>query len=414
MFSCCCLLAAAQSVITGKVVNQATQEPIAGASVFISNTSRGTVSDKNGNFELRDISQGKYDLVISSIGFETNVFSFSSSELPLTLMVELRVKVRVLDNVTVEPSLEEGWDKWGKTFRDAFIGVTPSADDCKIRNEKSIRFRFFRKSNRLIAYSDEPIIIENRALGYRIKYQLENFEINFKVGSSAYAGFPLFEDMDGDRKEVRRRWRNARDKAYYGSIMHFVRALYEDKLLAEGFEVRRMVRTPNYEKERVRQLYRSGLIKSSGGTISFRNGRDVSTPLKVEGSTPDSSAYYDRVLHQNDNIDTYGTDILTADSIIYAVQPGYKELFFLNHLSIVYKNEKEDPAYLEYHREKRSPYFQRSLIWLVGETAIAIYPDGSYFPPEEIFSSAYWGWSEKMAEMLPLDFWPFEKIPALK
>ncbi|MBL7758006.1 MAG: carboxypeptidase-like regulatory domain-containing protein, partial [Chitinophagaceae bacterium] len=38
----------AQSVIKGRVVNAVSQEPVAGASVFISNTSKGTVSDKNG------------------------------------------------------------------------------------------------------------------------------------------------------------------------------------------------------------------------------------------------------------------------------------------------------------------------------------------------------------------------------
>lgn len=169
-----------QRSIKGKVVNGITGEVLPGASVFISNTSKGTISNKQGYFELNDIPIGKHDLVISSIGYETNAFSFSAEQLPLQLKVEMEVKVRELPNVTVEPSVEEGWDKWGRLFMDNFIGSTPNAAQCKIKNEKSIRFRFYKKSNRVIAWCDEPLIVENKALGYKISYQLEDFEVNFK------------------------------------------------------------------------------------------------------------------------------------------------------------------------------------------------------------------------------------------
>jgi len=401
----------AQSVISGRVVNATSQEPVAGASVFISNTSKGTVSDKNGYFELRDIASGKYDLVISSVGYETNAFSFSSAQLPLSLKVEMQVKVRTLENVVVEPSVEEGWDKWGRLFTENFLGMTPAAEQCKIKNEKNIRFRFYKKSNRIIAYCDEPIIVENRSLGYRIKYQLESFEVRFREGSSAYTGFALFEDMDEKKKEVRRRWRQSRDKAFYGSMMHFMRATYENTLVAEGFEVRRMVRNYNQEKQRVKELYRERARVSSGNVLSVRVGGNNNAPViqSRDSVGADSSAYYTRILNQDDYTDVYARETLTADSLLYAVHPGFKEIYFPNYLLITYKKETEDPAYLAYHREKRSVTFQRSLVWLINPVTIAIYPDGSYYPPDQIFSSAYWGWSEKMAEMLPLDFRPYDK-----
>lgn len=69
--------ASAQHFIKGTVVNESTGAPIAGTSVFISNTSKGTVSNSNGYFELTDVPAGKHELVVSSIGYETNVFSFS-------------------------------------------------------------------------------------------------------------------------------------------------------------------------------------------------------------------------------------------------------------------------------------------------------------------------------------------------
>src|SRR5215510_3614474 len=107
-----------QQTIKGRVIAAGSGQPLPGSSVFITNTSKGTTADKNGYFELNDVPAGKHELIISGIGYETNVYSFSSEQLPLQLRVEMEIKVQELNNVTVEPFLEEGWDKWGQTFLD--------------------------------------------------------------------------------------------------------------------------------------------------------------------------------------------------------------------------------------------------------------------------------------------------------
>jgi len=182
----------AQRSIRGRVVNAATGAAVPGSSVFITNTSRGTVSDNNGQFVLTDVPPGKHELIISSVGYETNVFSFNDAQLPLQLKVELAIKVKELENVNVEPSVEEGWDKWGRVFLDHFIGTTARATQCRIKNEKAIRFRYYKKSRRLTAYCDEPVLIENKALGYSISYQLESFEINYTDKTMFFVGYSLF------------------------------------------------------------------------------------------------------------------------------------------------------------------------------------------------------------------------------
>lgn len=400
-----------QGTIQGRVVTASSKEPLAGGSVFISNTSYGTVTNKDGYFEITGIPPGKYDLIISSVGYETNVYSFSTDQLPLKLRVELEVKVRELQNVVVEPSVEEGWDKWGKVFLDNFVGQTPNAKQCKIKNEESIRFRYYRKSNRLVAYSDDQIILENKALGYIIRYQLEDFEINYKKNITFFVGYPLFEEIDKKRKGLQRRWQKNRDKVYYGSMMHFMRSVYNNKLAESGYEVRRMVRKPNLEKERIRKIYRPtrlmGAVKisSNGQSMAIQNKDSVSK---------DSSEYYQRVLSQNDNIDTYSRDTLTADSLIVEQKGEFKGLYFDDYLYVTYKRELEDEEYLLYCNERRKPTFQRSYIFLQNHQLIAIDPNGSYFPPQEVFSMAYWGWNEKMSNLLPLDYKPFTETSNLK
>jgi hypothetical protein len=374
----------AQQKIKGAVINAATKEPIAGSSVFLNNTSIGTATDKNGHFELSNVPGGRQELIVSSIGYTTYALAFNSTELPMNVTVELAVKMKELDNVIVEPFEEGGWDKWGGLFTQNFIGTTPRAKYCKIKNYKAIRFRLYKKSNRLVAFSDEPLVIENKALGYNIIYQLEDFEISFKARTSVYAGYPFFEEIDKSRKGLLNRWQNARDKAYYGSMTHFMRSLYTDSLIQSGYEVRRMKRTRNYEKDRVRKIY------NPSGVIS------------------DSNSYYERILRQRDEIDTYGRQILPADSLIVGANDQYKYLYFTDYLFITYKKEMEESDYITSgpFPENRKPGFQNSYIYLVEPEAISIDVNGNYFSPRNIITSSYWGWSEKIADMLPIDYEP--------
>ena len=395
------IAAAGQMSIKGVVVNDATGLPIVGSSVFISNSSKGTVSNNSGQFELNNIPPGKYDLVISCIGYETNVLSFNDAQLPLRLKVELTLKAKELENVVVEPSVEEGWDKWGKMFMENFIGSTQNALQCNIKNTNKIRFRYYKKSNRVIAYCNEPVLIENKALGYTLKYQLENFEVNYKDRTTFYLGYPLFEDMTKDSKQIKGRWAKNRQEAFKGSVTHFMQALYSNKLAAEDFEVRRMVRGPNLEKERVKAIYKTTIISNGE-----KNGNGVSIIIsgKAQATGGDSSAYYQRIMRQPDQLDVYGSTIVTADSIIVANEGRYKGLHFNDYLYITYKGEKEEEAYLRTQMEKRSATFQRSLVILINGELITFDEAGSYFNPQDFLTSGYWGWSEKMANLLPTDY----------
>ncbi len=391
----------AQRTIKGRVVNAATGMPVPGSSVFISSTSKGTVSNNAGTFELTEVPSGKHELVISSIGYETNVFSFSDAQLPLQLKVELTIKVKELENVIVEPSLEEGWDKWGRTFMNEFVGKTANANQCRVKNEKAIRFRYYKKSNRLIAYCDEPVLLENKALGYLISYQLEQFEVNYKEGTVFYLGYPLFEQLDKNSKGPRQKWENKRQEAHNGSIMHFMQSLYANRLLEEGFEVRRLVRTPNYEKQRVKSLYRaSSLIKkqASGNGVTFEIKKEAA------GNPADSMSYYESVMRQNDHLEKYGSSFLTADSLIIDSSGAFKGLNFENYLFITYRNEKEEAGYLLTQYPQRKAGFQQSIVTLINDEVILLEKNGNYYDPRNFFTSYYWGWSEKMANSLPLDY----------
>src|SRR5215217_8200401 len=94
--------------ITGKIFNSSGQ-PIGNCNVFISNTTRGTTSNNDGVFIITNVPAGKHELVVSSVVYETYVLPFSGDQLPLSIEVVLKLKIKELENVTVEPFEEGGW-----------------------------------------------------------------------------------------------------------------------------------------------------------------------------------------------------------------------------------------------------------------------------------------------------------------
>jgi len=395
-------VAAQSNFIKGRVVHEETGQPIGNASVFITNTSKGTVSNAAGEFELINVPEGTHDLVISCIGYETVVDTYQAKELPLQIKAQLKPHAQELETVVVEPFEKDGWAKWGKFFMENFIGTTSFSYRCSIKNYKTLRFRFSKTKNRLVVVATEPLIIENKALGYKVQYQLEEFSYSFKDRVQVYFGYTLFDNLDKD--PPKRRQLMNREKAYYGSIMHFMASLYSNRLKEEGFDVRRLVKTPNLEKERVRKILANGVAQAKE-TINDRGTRVIIVGnSNSPGNGKDSMEYYNRVMRQPDMLEQYGNDLLTADSLVTKVDDKYKSFFFNDNLYVVYKNEKEEGEYLSYTHEIRSASSQRSVIVLTAASPLLIDASGNYSMPQYLMSYGYWGWSEKISGLLPLDY----------
>jgi CarboxypepD_reg-like domain len=371
--------------IIGKVINEKSGEGIPNASIFISNTSKGTISNSKGEFELMNVPEGTYDLVVSCIGYETFVYTYKLIQLPLRIEVRMANKLEELQTVVIEPFEKDGWKSWGPFFMENFIGTSANAKKCTIKNYTALHFRKSKKKNQLTVTADEPLIVENKALGYKIQYQLEGFSFDFGKNILQYAGYTLFDELN--KKGPGKHQIKNREKAYRGSITHFMASLYKNRLLEEGFEVKRLYKKPNLEKERIKKIYAS--------SASLRT---------INSTSRDSSGYYEHILRQPNEIETYGKTFLTADSLIVAPDAANIRLFFDNYLDVFYKKEKEDKEYLQSINEKRLPWYRHSVVFLNNGRAILIDANGNYAMPLDFMSYGYWSWSEKIATLLPLDY----------
>jgi hypothetical protein len=220
------------------IVTDVAGKPLRGCSVYLSNTSYGSVTSASGEFFIKNLPDGKYQLVISAIGYEASVITISSEAYPKDLKVKLKNRSTELSEVVVEPVDKNGWSKWGKYFTDNFIGKTPNARQCRIINYKEIKFRFSKKNNKLTARCDKPLLIENTALGYSVRFQLVEFSADFNTNFILFVGYPYFVEMAaGDDFRRAAAWNKKRKEAYYGSLLHFMRATYKNQLNEEGYSI---------------------------------------------------------------------------------------------------------------------------------------------------------------------------------
>ncbi len=95
-----CISTYSQNSISGKLVDLETNQPIIGGNVYISKLEKGSITNLNGEFQLSNIPEGEWNMVISFIGYTTKTVSFSSpSENPL--IIELQPTAIEMEEVIV-------------------------------------------------------------------------------------------------------------------------------------------------------------------------------------------------------------------------------------------------------------------------------------------------------------------------
>ncbi|NHN24513.1 hypothetical protein FIA58_002390 [Flavobacterium jejuense] len=99
-------------------------------------------------------------------------------------------------------------------------------------------FKYDEENYIFDAFSDRPLHIENKYLGYNIEYNLLNFQCNLvklsadykNVSSSIFGGTSVFTDVDSSDEKLERR-----KISYYGSTLHLFRTMVEGKWLNDQY-----------------------------------------------------------------------------------------------------------------------------------------------------------------------------------
>jgi len=231
-----CLFAYNQ-VIKGTILDNDTKNAIYSAAVYISGTSVGALSDKNGNFQLNISKYNSLPLTVSAIGYYSVTINDLTGGKPL--LIYLNPKVFELNEVVVNAKSNPRKRRENLTiFRNEFLGRSGNVLNCEIINEDDIIFESSSDNNTLRAFASRPILIDNRALGYKITYYLDKFEYEKESKIFSFRGNIFFEEDSTTDKAKLQFFERKRRNAYLGSRMHFFRSLWINDLNENGFTVR--------------------------------------------------------------------------------------------------------------------------------------------------------------------------------
>ena len=335
--------------VSGKVLNQQSGLPMPAASVFAQNTTLGTVTDDNGNFKL-SLPQGGYDLVITFTGYRTESKRITTADANENITINLKEKEKELETIAIISTNEvtDGLAKYGVFFNEEFIGKTDNSKRTTIQNPDVLHFFYSKKKNRLKITATEPLIIKNEALGYNIKYTIDSFTHEYNSGTSIYTGFPLYEEMQGDSTQ-KLVWETNRKAAYNGSLLHFMRSVYNKDLKTQQFEIQ---------------------------FIISQNGKD--NAIKIKDA-------YAAINYEKDD-STQTVEIL----------PNQKDV------GILFMGDKPSVAYLTDHPTEPKD-FKFSILSFKPNESIIIEQNGYFYDQNDISISGYWTW-DKVGEQLPYDY----------
>ena len=334
--------------VSGKVIDSASREPLAFASVFCQNTTQGTTTNKEGSFSL-SLKEGGYDLVITYTGYRSRMIRISQDMKTTDLQIEMVKEEKSIEEVVIRSSSEvkDGWAKYGKFFIDNFIGTTPFASKTVLLNPEVLKFYYLKRSDKLRVLADSPLIISNNALGYNLRYNLDSFLFMYKTDICSYRGLGFYEEKTGTEDSIKF-WKKNREKAYFGSRLHFMHSYFDSTLTDKGFIISLL------DKENDKKFNK------------------IDEPFDTAWYTP-------------------------ADSV------NEVDIYFPARISITYTKRAPENEYLKKYKLPMNVSQQVSYIDLLD--VITIKQNGYYYDQKDWINFGYWSW-KNIADQVPNDYIP--------
>ncbi len=357
-------------LIVGKVVNKKTRQPIPNANVYLAYTMLGSSTNKAGLYEIGKIPSGQYWLIVSHIGFhDKNIKINIKSGEYFRYNFEILPKVHQLKPIIIRANSDRA--KNLKTFIKAFIGTSANAKKTYIKNTSFLEFEN-GDNNVFYATAHGPLIIMNKALGYKIEYSLFHFETDgFYV---KYTGFPKYTFLTSTNPDTLSLWYENRKKVYLGSLRHFLHTICKNYELSAGelddpeFDLNYSDKTEEGHKQKYTD---DNLLVMNGFEPLYKSSLGAGFEIKPIITLINTNRY----LRPTENPDEF-------------------YLKFQNLLEVRYKNVDSN----------NSGFGKVEKSWIMLEKdSVLIDRRGRYFETFGIKSSGNWG-AKRIADTLPYEF----------
>jgi len=397
LFGSYTVLAQQTIVLTGTVKDKH-GDPLPGTGVYVSDYKIATSTDDKGNYFLK-LKPGNYNILIQLIGFKATNKNVIINDQPIILNFTLEESATQLLDVTIKP--DPNRISYLNTFKTYFIGLTENAQKCKMLNSNVLRLDYDGEKKTLTVQSDEFLIIENKALGYKIKYLVKEFQYDYKTRIVYYEGYPNYEDLPGTENQ-KKKWASKRLEAYNGSSQHFFSALFNNTIKKEGFIINKLIRNQVQEDlaDSITQAQVGGFtspLLTLPGTHQFAAPKSTITAAAT--AKPKQAKGFASLNRAE----------IIADTLVHRYNDHIKKIDFTNVLYVIYTKERESSGFkahigMSVNRPSELNNTQISLINMTSPPAY-FYKNGGVYNPRSMLYEGYWAW-EKIADSVPMDYIP--------
>lgn len=212
-----------------------------------------------------------------------------------------------------------------------------------------------------------------------------------------YAGSPTFEEMKGG-KAKQKKWNENRRIAYNGSVQHFFKSLYANRIREEGFVINKMATIKNTGRKP------DSLINAKVRELNKGNNALTFT-------VNDSLAYWLKQRNMPKTLNTVNRADVNVDTLVKLYNKDLKWMQYNDALYVTYRNEPEPPLYsFSGHKVNRPPDlkdFQISIVDLL-EPPVRFFSNGAVYNTKSILFRGIWAY-EKIADIVPMDYVPIPK-----
>jgi hypothetical protein len=221
--------------VKGRVIDAKTFKPLQFATVYLNQTTIGTITDDQGDFTMQNIPAGPYEVVVSYVGYQPYQSRVNVNDsIPVTMSIKMVVSTTNLEEVLVKSKKDTEWNNQLDKFKRQFFGVSPYTSECKILNPWVLDFSE-SKDDILSAKAAAPLEIENLGLGYTLTCTLKEFV----AGPNLYkiAGTYRFVEAQTYDTVLAALWHSRREEVYHGSSRHLFKSIIDNRVVEEGFDL---------------------------------------------------------------------------------------------------------------------------------------------------------------------------------
>lgn len=255
-------IAYGQNIVTGSIYDEKTSEPISNVTVYVNGSNKGSKTDYKGFFTLQGV-KAPFLLVVSHLSYElktikvetmsTNLLNINLTEKKLELAeVTILSKSSRKDCVKKFSDAFLGIDRWGSRatlLNDSVLYFTRETDTTYVRkktNKLSITNGLYNTdsimvlNHKFITSAKAPLQVELPLTGYTLSVDLLSFSISETKDDDPYCyiqGYFYFKPYENNHNYKQAKFEKNRRLAYYNSPMHLNRAIFNNKLLSNGYVV---------------------------------------------------------------------------------------------------------------------------------------------------------------------------------